>query len=363
MTIPATLPARLAVSAANAFPELGTDPPVSVDRVHDRPRSTLIRCSVGAGPDVVRLVVKIPRLIDRPPSQRPRIVPDTPPLEKAALEAATLNAIEVDLRVTPDPRLGAVRVVDRYEDLGAIVMTEAEGVPLSGLLLRVVGRRGRGGGTARLVAALGGAGAWLRRFQALGLAVERPARLTTRAAIVEQARSIGEFLAPRSTRPGDVAELVARFADAAAATLPDEMALGLHHGDFAIRNFLIGADGKLTAIDALGRWRMPIHDDLARMIVAIETSRIQTSSFGLAFGPAQLTALGDALLSGYGSDRVDPTAVRVYSVLILLDRWAARADRRSEGGRRLARVSDALSDRRYAGVARRLLSTRTANGG
>lgn len=360
--IPANLPARLAVSAANAFPELGADPLVAIERVLQRPRSTLIRCSVGSG-QVVRLVVKIPRLIDRPPSGRPRIVPDTPPLEKAVLEAAALRAIDVELRAEPDPRLGTVRIIDSYEDLGAIVMTEAEGVPLSGLLVRAVGRRTRGGGTTRLVRALGNAGAWLRRYQALGVAAERPARLATRAAIVEQARLIGEFLAPRSSRPGDVSDLVARFVEAAAATLPDEVPLGLHHGDFAVRNLLIGVDGHVTAIDALGRWRMPIHDDLARMIVAIETSRIQSSSFGLAFSPAQLTALGDALLSGYGSDRVDPHAVRVYAVLILLDRWAARADRRSAGGRRFGRMSDALGDRRYDSVARRLLAPPSGEGG
>ena len=356
MTIPGDLEARLRRSAAGSFPALGTDPAVVIGRVQVRPRSTLIRCTVGVGPEVVRLVVKIPRLIDRPPSSRPRVIPDTPAREKAGLEAATLRAIDADLRAAPDPRLGSVRIIDVYDDLGAIVMTEADGVPLSGLLLRAAGRRAGRRRGARLSVALASAGAWLRRFQAIGLAAERPARLTTRTDVVGLARSIGEFLAPRTSRPGLVADIVEQFADVADTTFPLEIPMGLHHGDFAIRNLLIGSDGRLTAIDALGRWRMPIHDDLARIIVAIETSRIQATSFGLAFGPAEVTALADAILSGYGSDGVDPAAVRVYAVLILLDRWAARADRRSRQARWLGRISDATSDRRYEGIARRLLA-------
>ncbi len=356
MTIPAELESRLRRSAADAFPQLGAAPSVTIDGVRERPRSTLVRCSVGPAPATIRLVVKIPHLVERPPSLRPRIVPDTPAREKTGLEATTLRAIDADLRSAPDARFGSVRVIDVYDDLGAIVMTEASGVPLSGLLLQAAGRRAESNATARLGLALTSAGAWLRRFQGLGLASERTIRINTRAEVVDLARRIGEFLARSTTRPSVVHDIVDRLATAAEEALPSSIPTGLHHGDFAIRNFLITPSGTVTAVDALGRWRMPIYDDLARMIIAIETSRIQSSSFGLAFGPSQRDALRDALLSGYGRDEADPAAVRIYSVLILLDRWAALAERRSAPGRRLARMPNALVDRQYAGVARRFLT-------
>ncbi|MEK6720757.1 MAG: hypothetical protein AABZ33_08830 [Chloroflexota bacterium] len=356
MTIPAELDSRIRRSAAGAFPHLGATPSVMIDRVRERPRSTLIRCSVGDGPAAIRLVIKIPHVAERPPSLRPRIVPDTPAREKSSLEAATLRAIDADLQAGPDARFGSVRVIDVYDDLGAIVMTEADGVPLAGLLFRSVGRRAGSGATAQLGLALGSAGAWLRRFQGLGLATERTVRIDTRADVVDLARQIGEFVARSTTRPAVVHDIVERFTTAADKVLPSTFPTGLHHGDFAIRNFLIGPAGTMTAIDALGRWRMPVHDDLARMIVAIETSRIQSSTFGLALRPSQRDALSDALLSGFGRDGVDPAAVRIYAVLILLDRWAALAERRSAPGRRLTRMPDALVDRHYAGVARRFLT-------
>lgn len=362
MTLPDDLENRLRRSALGAFPELGSQAPVVIQRIHERPRSTLIRCSVGAAPGAIRLVVKIPQVFARPSSDRPRIVPDTPPLEKAGFEAATLAAIDADLRRAPDPRFAAVSVIDVYEDIGAIVMTEASGAPLSGLVLRAVGRRTSGSATARLATALASAGAWLHRFQRLDLATQRTARFESRAEVVAMARDIAAYLAPRTTRPAAVRDVVERFSAAADDLLPEKIPTGLHHGDFAIRNLLISPEGIVTTIDALGRWRMPVYDDLARMIVAIETSRIQSSSFGLALRPAQLTTMGDAILAGYGADEVDPAAVRVYAVLVLLDRWAARSERRVGRGGRLASMSRTLSDRRYALVARRLLAPRIGRG-
>ncbi len=355
MTIPPDLVARLPASVARALPDWD-GAAAAIEGIAERPRATLIRSTVTVDSRTMRLFIKIPRLIDRPPSDRPRLVPDTPAREKMLLEAGTLGLIHADLEAIPDPRFGAVRVIDVYEDLGAMVMTEAPGVPLANHLSRAVGPSRDARARSRLAPALSHAGAWLRRFQGLTGDTERAARLSTRSDVVDLTRGIGDYLGARTTRHEVVRAAVERVVASADATLPSALPLGLSHGDFAVRNLLVDGAGAVTVIDALGRWRMPIYDDLARMRVGIATSRIQSATFGRAIDAWHRAQLDDALLSGYGRDALDPAAVRLYSILILLDKWAAAVERRHAARRRLRRVPDRLIDGHYARVARSILA-------
>ncbi len=368
MGIPDGLLDRVRASAERALPAVGRAPAVEVRDVRDRPRSTLIRVVVGTGDAATRLVVKIPRAVQRstPGSSpaagasgsdgRPRLVPETPGEEKARLEGAALRAIADDLAADPRDGLSAVAIVDVYEDLGALVMTEAPGIPLQRILAgavrgRVTARRA----TDRATAALEHAGAWLRRFQDLSLAADRPARMGTRAEVLAAVEALGSYLAASAARPAGATELVERLVGVLEA-IPDPVPLGLHHGDYAMRNVIVADDGSVAAIDALGRWRMPVHDDVARMLVAIETSRLQSHSLGNAIPTASRRAFADALLAGYGRDRLDAAALAAYSAVILLDKWAARVESRARSRRRLAWVSHAVTDRYYADVGRGLLA-------
>jgi aminoglycoside phosphotransferase (APT) family kinase protein len=144
---------------------------------------------------------------------------------------------------------------------------------------------------------------------------------------------------------------------AATRLLPDPLPTVITHGDFAPRNILVDPAGRMAVIDLLARWQAPPFEDLAGFLVALQTSRANAATRGLVFGRT-IERLEPAFLGGYyGSEPVPRDAIRVFELLLLLDKWSARSIRnRTLGGVRRVRerLIDSHFDARSRLLARRL---------
>ncbi len=279
---------------------------------------------------------------------RPRLVDRVDAAERLQLEFDALRMVEARLGAIADPTLTAVHAIGILPRSTALVMEAFDGRPLHRLLVRGRFHREPAMRPASLVAA---AGRWLRVLHDTPVD-GRPARQQTRQEIIDAFRALGAYLEPRMT-----AHDVATFVEAgitAAAILPERLPMVISHGDFAPRNILVDASGRTAVIDLLARWQAPPYEDLAGFLVALHTSRANAVTRGMVFGRA-LDRLEPAFLAGYyGSEVVPRSAIDVYELLLVLDRWAARSSREAPG-RSSRNLRERAIDAHFAARSRRLV--------
>jgi aminoglycoside phosphotransferase (APT) family kinase protein len=336
------------------YPDLDGNARLDVLEMDSRVFADVIRIDVlHAEAPPTTLVVKAPSG-DAPAdtTDRPRLVPMTDPADRLELEFEALRTLEARLAATPDPSLTAVRPLGILPRSAALVMEAFEGQPLHRLLVRGSFRRAAELRPATLARR---AGRWLRVLHDTPTE-NRPVRQGARADLVEAFTALGSYLAEQ----GAATDLDAVIAAGIRATseLPDPLPTVVSHGDFAPRNILVDNEGRVAVIDLLARWQSPPFEDLAGFLVALQTSRANAATRGLLFGRA-VARLEPAFLAGYyGSDPVPRTAIRVYELLLLLDKWSARASRGvARGGVSglRERMIDSHFDARSRFLARRLL--------
>ena len=322
------------VIAAGAARYLDASPRASVRvrlrGVQHRPGSSLYRFELGTDDRTAGVIVKVLRQRERGLEggrQRPRLVPLSPADLKMQLEFRALSTVAAELEKRNDPRLRWIRPLDCLPELGAMVLEEAPGPNLATLARTALYLPSRRGAVTRAMEA---AGAWLRAFQDMPFpdAVERR---STAADLSAQATEYIDWLEPR-VGGESVAALSAPIVEALAA-ISGPPRLGVSHGDFAMRNLIVGGDHSVRAIDILGRWRTPVLEDVAYFLNALQLNRA-TGAGGLAYARNVLARGEDAFLIGYGE--VSPrfmSELRAYQALLLLDRWAADVARRPARGR------------------------------
>jgi aminoglycoside phosphotransferase (APT) family kinase protein len=331
------------------YPDVAPDAELVVANDDARAIARVVRITVpGASGAPVELIAKIdaPREPTPAPDDRPRLVPMTDPELRRGLEFEALKLVEARLREVGDDRLEAVRALGVLPKSNALVMEVFESEPFH----RVLARKALGGndpGRSTTVAAL--AGRWLRILH------ESPTTTTLtrqrdRAEIVGAFEAYLEYLAAETGR--DLSAVV-RAGVEAAGRLPDPLPTVLSHGDFAPRNILVGRSGRVAVVDLLARWKSPPYEDLATFLVALQTNRANAATRGLLFGRAA-KRLEPAFLKGYfGAEPVPRDAIRIYELLLVLDKWAARSHRSRTHGL-LARVRDRLIDGHFEAHSRRL---------
>ena len=198
------------------------------------------------------------------------------------------------------------------------------------------------------------AGRWLRILHDTPTSTQI-VRQGTREEIVDAFAAFGSFLAAETD--ASQLEAVIEAGVGAVRRLPDPLPTVITHGDFAPRNILVDGSGRVAVIDLLARWQAPPFEDLAGFLVALQTSRANAATRGLLFGRT-IARLEPAFLSGYyGSEPVPRTAIRVYELLLVLDKWAARANRNRTlrgVGRIRERLIEGHFDARSRLLARRL---------
>lgn len=286
------------------------------------------------------------------PGDRPRLAPVADPTTRGALEHAALLAIHGHFATLGDPRLGAVRVLDYLEEHRAVVMQRVGEENLRHLVLR--SWRPRRGGTTRLRAAFGNAGAWLRHYHALPHEPHVRARHAGRADFVAHVEELAHFLGD-SPRSAPFFRGLARAVAASARTvLPASLPLGRSHGDFALRNVLVAPGARVTVLDTLGRHSTAVYEDIGYFLTDVKCNPLHLASSVSGTGRRRVADLEAAFLAGYfGDEPVPARAVALYEVLAILSRWASlrfRRDRAAGAGSRLVLAAQLLvMSRRFRG--------------
>ncbi len=335
--------------AADYFPEFNRQAlQVRVLRESRRIYSSFHEFEVTDGNQAKKVVVKIPCLpvpggaaSDRLPApQRPRLFGFVDPQEMAELEFNSLVAIQEHFRGLDDPRFGTIRPLELLRDPDAVVMEKHPGASL-----RLIHRTVRRLPISRRPTPFSPdkttqhAGAWLREYHRIGSLPHTSDRMKTRREFLEALAAQTGYLIDRGENRTWLESLRSEMEGHARRSLDAEFKLATSHGDYAPRNLLIDPDNRVSVIDTLARWRTPIFEDVAMFLLGLRASAAQVVSMGAAYDLQSLRDLESQFLTYYFSGETVPLAsVRMFEVLLLLDRWSAftlRAQSAKRSGRKL----------------------------
>lgn len=323
--------------AGTYFPAFGSEPvTVEVLAIRERSRSSMYVYGLSAGSQQRRILVKVIDPVPRATltheeeeeggfliEARPYLSSAIDPGELPMLQFRGLALTHERLAALGDPRFGSIRPLDCLPERRAIVM-EYVGEPTIREVMRTGIRMSIGRPVRDLTPAFRNAGSWLRVYHDLEYARTRPPR---RATISDLTQAIADYTRYLASATGD-APFFRRVSDhverrAAEVSLPT-LPLGLSHGDFLARNVFVGPDDRVTAFDALPRWRVPIYEDLARFLMGIRSVGPQVMSLGIAYDRLRLDQYEASVLEGYFPGGTSPVrTIQVFEMLILLDKWAA----------------------------------------
>jgi aminoglycoside phosphotransferase (APT) family kinase protein len=298
-------------------------------RSQHRAAATLYWYRISGGVTPLNVVVKVPREpADRAVDvdhhqqvQRPRLV-EPPPLDvKYACEYAALELVQRHFSDLDDARFGVIPVLDRIHSVRAIVMEEVNGKSLKHLFAQL-SRLHPGAPSQTLRTAVENAGAWLRRYHQLDITgtVERHAsRVDFEANVQRYCSHLGVVLG----QPSVFADLASQVITIANRLLPAQLPLGLAHNDFAMRNILVADGGRITVFDTTAVYRTPVYADLAKFVITTRLSRVQAYTHGAAFSESRLQLADRWLFAGYyGKEPAQELQIRLYALLMLLDKWS-----------------------------------------
>jgi hypothetical protein len=298
---------------------------LSLHRSHRRV-STLIQFQARIGEQQCQMLAKQYRPW-RPPTEWPETSQDpmfprlfAPPAidDKAPQEHAALVAMHEHFGNVDDRRFAAVQPLAVFPEQRTVVMVHSPDPSLATLL----GGSFIGGSKGRLEAAFRSAGAWLGEFHRLPLLPHTRTRQASRHAFVETISRAAEFVAEALDDPN--VDSAAGKLVAAAEELPESLPLGLSHSDFAPRNVLVSADGRVSVIDTLGRWKAPIYEDIGHFLAAIETTEWQMLSQGWLWSPRTIGKLKAAFVAGYFADSAPPwRSMKLFEAQAALFKWAS----------------------------------------
>ena len=276
-------------------------------RFEPRVRSTLAVIDVSADSATRRLVVKVASPAqDRPSESRVRIVPKTLPSERLQGESVALNKLYESV---PDNRFFAIEPLALSVEPTILVMEWSPHPNLGHWL-------GSGPNEDAIMRVFHRAGAWLRSFH--GLAVDEEIAYSDREAV---ASMIGKFTAPEhASRFNTTFRSLGALAIERTRALPNELTLGLLHGDMAPRNLLIDDVDRVGGIDVAARWRVPILHDIAAFLLAVRISRWRLDP---RIHATNIDSWEQAFLDGYGLDGHQRRHLSVFSALLLVDRASA----------------------------------------
>ena len=315
--------------------------------IDDRPKSILISVGVEVAGKSKELLIKSPKVVTFDPRCNDRLLqPVSGPLAKSKLEYEALTAIARHFDALEDPRFGWIQVYAHLHHPPSTIV-EWISVPTFNKLLRRPGLAISGYDTLTVFRNLGG---WLAEYHGISMP-----KLEVRDAeafqVIEGMLKLVDIILKSNTWPRLPAGVADVIRQRATNLLPTKLPLGLVHGDFAPRNVFIGAGSRVTVIDSLGRYRAPIYEDLAYLLVELLSGATRLRHRGLPISTAELASMRAELLSGYGI--ADDAILRIFELRALLDKWRSLAQRsRSSNLRgRAVRMADTL--RRFI-VARRV---------
>jgi hypothetical protein len=306
--------------------------------------STLYQFRLDAGGNVRRVVVKTPPLAAAPA----QISATTDPATKFRSEYEALAAIYEYFNTMRDARFAAIRPLDFIAAHSGVVMEEAQEPSLRALFAKA-SRLQPWARSHNLDQCFRNAGCWLRAFHALPRREHATPRDVNAQDYFFAVEKFTGFLAEALREPEFFRELGRTTIAAGRGILPERLPVGLTHGDYALRNLLIGPNDRVRALDTQAKWLMPIYEDLAYFLVGLVTTWPQVLSQGLAFGNESLRRFEREFLTGYFEREPIPwEIIRLFKIKILLLKWSANLHR-------VQQADDRGVQSRVAKVRRKLL--------
>jgi len=299
----------------------------------ERPSAMLYRFKVGNAAQNRSVFVKVPLRLtgnghnSRTTYEKPQLFPKTEPRDMHWLHYTALKTIYDYYTDLDKEQLGAIRVLDYLPQYHAIFTEESSDPKLRDLFFRE-NRLRSPFGHARLATAFQNVGMWLHLYQMMPKDQDVQVRHQGRSDYIEAITTISDFLAKTLKRDSFFKEIAFRLIETAQETLPESLPLGLGHGDYAMRNILIGPNSRVTVLDTFAKWRVPVYEDIGYFLTDLKVSSPQVLSHGLAFSLNQLTTYEEAFLKGYfGQDPIPYRTIRLYEALALIDKWSSRTAR------------------------------------
>lgn len=330
--------AHLAENAQRFFPDLsGASAHVELTDVNRRVDTDLYHYNVGN----YSVLVKARHADYRPPAvleERPRLF-QIKHQQKHNLEFQALSAIYNHFDMYSDPRFGAIRVLDYLPEHQAIMMVKVTAPNFRDLFARYNRLQSRFQDDD-ILEIFRNIGAWLKVYHSLPMQEFVHIKYETRDSFIDITREITAYLGEKLGNQSYFDRVMQILNDRAASSLPEQLPMGRGHGDFAPRNILIENDGRVTVIDTLATWQIPIYHDITYFVIRLYTSQPQVYTFGLAYSQKWLKTCENAFLEGYfGSrDNIPHDALNVFNIQSLLDKWTALIGHASSEGNLLKRI-------------------------
>ena len=294
---------------------------------------------------------------------RPRLAPGPTDFRvKTWLEYNALKAIYEHIESLDNPSFGAIRILDFIQNSQTIIMDEHNEPNLRSLftqtnrLSRALGRR-----APDLRRAFFNAGAWLKAYSALPIVENVTTRLPRREDFTASVSLFTDFLG-RVTGDTSFFQRIEKIViPAAEEFMPCNLPLGIGHGDYAMRNILVGVNDRITAFDTCAKWKVPVYEDIAYFLVQLETNGLQVLTQGFAFHAETIATYQKEFLAGYfGGTHIPIKVIRLFQIQLLLDSWSSQVSINTKRYAGLKRIYQklylALLNRRYRTIMERLLN-------
>lgn len=304
---------------------------VSVQLLHkeERARAVLYRFKVSNEAQVRSVFVKVP-LPELPdvqtneaPYEKPLLFPKTEPKDMHWLQYTALKTIYEYFNSLNKTQLGAIRVLDYLPQYQAVLMEESRDPRLRQLFWKE-NRFSSRFTSGDLSVVFQNVGTWLRIYHTMPKEEDVNVRHPHRDDYIEAITQLSNFLSKALGEKTIFKKATGMITEKARRLLPEVLPLGLGHGDYAMRNILVGQHARVTVLDTFAKWRTPIYEDIGYFLNELKTSYPQVISQGLAFRSDQLSAYEHAFLKGYfGKEPIPYSAIRLYEALALLDRWSS----------------------------------------
>jgi thiamine kinase-like enzyme len=296
-----------------------------------------------------------------PVVQRARLVPPlTDYGKRLQLEYTALAAIHDHFEQLGNPCFGTIRILDFLEDSQTILMEENRDPNLLSRFAKANRLRYPFRDTPDLREAFFNSGAWLKEYSTLPNTGNVTPRNTSREDYINSIVNFTGFLEKIVGNTSLFRQVADTAVNAASRVLPEKLPLALGHGDYAMRNILVGVNNRITIIDTNSKWQVPIYEDIAYFLIRLETNKLQVFTQGMAISPENQAGYQREFLSGYfGQSPVPERIIELFRIQSLLDNWSSRASvlaQQPTGRKSLYRKFHlALLNRHYRKIMERLL--------
>lgn len=293
---------------------------------------------------------------------RPRLAPGpTDYREKTWLEYTALKAIYEHFERLGNPSLGAIRVLDFIQSPQTIIMDEHSDPSLRSLFAKANRLNHLLGRAPDLRKAFFNAGAWLKAYSTLPKLENVITRHSHREDFNESIVNFTGFLSRISGDTSFFQRIEKTVIAAANEIMPSNLPVGIGHGDYAMRNILVGANDRITVFDTCAKWKVPIYEDIAYLLVQLETNALQVLTQGLTIHARTFAAYQGEFLAGYfGETHIPIEMVRLFQIQSLLDSWSSQVSisTKQYAGIKLVykKLFLTLQNRQYRAIMNRLLN-------